>query len=106
MSKKDDEGITINHLHRLNPRNVFAWNMKRLINTMRHGVLSTLDERIPSFTNKDESTTLIRSENEAKAAAKKIFQNVAKPESKYIYLEDLMRFMQEDEALKTMSLFE
>ncbi|XP_031385031.1 mechanosensitive ion channel protein 5-like [Punica granatum] len=106
MSKKDDDGITINHLHRLNPRNVSAWNMKRLINMISHGVLSTLDEQTPSFTNEDESATLIRSENEAKAAARKIFQNVAKPGSKYIYLEDLMRFMQEDEALKTMSLIE
>ncbi|PKI62349.1 hypothetical protein CRG98_017155 [Punica granatum] len=80
--------------------------MKRLINMISHGVLSTLDEQTPSFTNEDESATLIRSENEAKAAARKIFQNVAKPGSKYIYLEDLMRFMQEDEALKTMSLIE
>ncbi|PKI38312.1 hypothetical protein CRG98_041297 [Punica granatum] len=106
MSKKDDEGITIDHLHRLNPRNVSAWNMKRLINMIRHGVLSTLDEQIPSSTKEDESATLIRSEKEAKAAARKIFQNAAKPGSKYIYLEDLMLFMQEDEALKTMSLFE
>lgn len=49
---------------------------------------------------------MIRSENEAKAAARKIFQNVAKPDSKFIYLEDLIRFMRDDEALKTMSLFE
>ncbi|PRQ36346.1 hypothetical protein RchiOBHm_Chr4g0390441 [Rosa chinensis] len=30
LSKKSGEvGITIDHLHRLNPKNVSAWNMKR-----------------------------------------------------------------------------
>ncbi|KAJ6724690.1 MECHANOSENSITIVE ION CHANNEL PROTEIN [Salix viminalis] len=54
----------------------------------------------------EKSATKIRSEIEAKAAARKIFQNVARPGSRYIYLDDLMRFMQDDEAAKTMSLFE
>ncbi|GLT41675.1 hypothetical protein SLA2020_157200 [Shorea laevis] len=58
--------------------------MKRLMNIIGHGALSTLDE--------------------AKIAAKKILQNVAKPSSKYIYLEDIERFMRDDKALKTMSL--
>ncbi|KAK5772678.1 mechanosensitive ion channel protein 6 [Gossypium arboreum] len=104
--EKDDKGITIDHLHKLNPKNVSAWNMKRLMNIIRHGALSTLDEQIQDSTQEDESATQIRSEYEAKAAARKIFQNVAKPGSKYIYLEDIERFLPEDEALKTMSLFE
>ncbi|XP_022717804.1 LOW QUALITY PROTEIN: mechanosensitive ion channel protein 6-like [Durio zibethinus] len=104
--EKDDKGITIDHLHKLNPKNVSAWNMKRLMNIIRHGALSTLDEQIQDSTHEDESATQIRSEYEAKVAARKIFQNVAKPGSKYIYLEDIERFLQEDEALKTMSLFE
>ncbi|XVF79092.1 hypothetical protein PTKIN_Ptkin14bG0191600 [Pterospermum kingtungense] len=104
--EKDDKGITIDHLHKLNPKNVSAWNMKRLMNIIRHGALSTLDEQIQDATNEDESATQIRSEYEAKAAARKIFQNVAKPGSKYIYLEDIERFLEEDEAFKTMSLFE
>ena len=78
LSKKSDEGITIDHLHKLNPNNVSAWNMKRLINMVRHGALTTLDEQILDSTNDDEHATQIRSENEAKAAAKKIFQNVAR----------------------------
>ncbi|TXG74839.1 hypothetical protein ES288_1Z006000v1 [Gossypium darwinii] len=102
----NDKGITIDHLHKLNPKNVSAWNMKRLMNIIRHGALSTLDEQIQDSTQEDESATQIRSEYEAKAAARKIFQNVAKPGSKYIYLEDIERFLPEDEALKTMSLFE
>ncbi|CAI9758018.1 unnamed protein product [Fraxinus pennsylvanica] len=99
-SKKEDEGgITIDHLHRLNQKNISARNMKRLINIVRKGVLSTL-------TNEDESAVQITSEKQAKAAAKKIFYNVVKPGSEFIYLEDLMRFMREDEALKATCLFE
>ncbi|KAM7479483.1 hypothetical protein LguiA_027696 [Lonicera macranthoides] len=103
---KQDEGITIDHLHRLNPDNVSAWNMKRLMNIVRNGTLSTLDEQILGSTQDDESTTQIRSEREAKVAARKIFRNVAKPRNKFIYLDDLMRFLREEEALKTMNLFE
>lgn len=77
-SKGDDQGITIDHLHKLNPKNVSAWNMKRLMKLVRHGTLSTLDEQILDSTTEDESATQIRSECEAKAAAKKIFQNVAR----------------------------
>ncbi|KAK8620417.1 hypothetical protein V6N13_066895 [Hibiscus sabdariffa] len=104
--EKDDKGITIDHLHKLNPKNVSAWNMKRLMNIIRHGALSTLDEQIQGSAQEDESATQIRSEYEAKVAARKIFRNVAKPGSKFIFLEDIERFLPDDEALKTMSLFE
>ncbi|KAF4350549.1 hypothetical protein G4B88_030082 [Cannabis sativa] len=106
LSKDSEEGITIDHLHKLNPKNVSAWNMKRLMRMVRNGALTTLDEQIMDSTHGDESATQIRSEVEAKAAAKKIFHNVARRGSKFIYLEDIMRFMREDEAHKTMSLFE
>ncbi|KAK4798267.1 hypothetical protein SAY86_030593 [Trapa natans] len=105
-STKVDDGITMDYLQRLNTKNVSAWKMKRLINIVRNGVLTTLGEQINNTTHDDESVHLIRSENEAKAAARKIFQNVAKPGAKYIYLGDLMRFMTEDEALRTMYLCE
>ncbi|KAI9123577.1 hypothetical protein K1719_004877 [Acacia pycnantha] len=106
LSHKSDDGITIDHLHKLNPKNVSAWNMKRLMNMVRNGTLSTLDEQTPDSTEDDKNATQIRSENEAKAAAKKIFQNVAGRGCSFIHLEDLMRFMREDEAEKTMDLFE
>ncbi|KAF5443748.1 hypothetical protein F2P56_036283 [Juglans regia] len=107
MSKKgEDQGISIEQLHKLNPKNVSAWNMKRLMTIVRNGTFATLDGQILDAPNKDESKTHIYSESEAKAAAKKIFHIVAKPRAKYIYLEDLMRFLREDEALKTMGLFE
>ncbi|BAT93664.1 hypothetical protein LR48_Vigan02g257400 [Vigna angularis] len=108
LSKGSDDGnvITIDNLNKLNPNNISAWNMKRLMNMVRHGALSTLDEQILDSANEDENATQIRSENEAKSAAKKIFQNVARRGCRYIYPDDLMRFMQEDEAAKTMNLFE
>lgn len=109
LSRNPDEqnqGISIDHLHKLNPKNVSAWNMKRLIKIVRYGVISTLDEQILDSKREDDSTTQIRSEYEAKAAARKIFRNVAKPRSKYIYLKDLSCFLREEEALKTMNLVE
>lgn len=106
LAKKEDAGITIDHLHRLNQKNISAWNMKRLMNIIRKGSLSTLDEQLLDSTDQDESAVQITSEVQAKAAAKKIFSNVAKPGSKYIYQEDLMQFMREDEALKTIGFFE
>nr|XP_016470246.1 PREDICTED: mechanosensitive ion channel protein 6-like [Nicotiana tabacum] len=104
--KEKEGGITIDHLHRLNQKNVSAWNMKRLINIVRKGVLSTLDEQLQQSSDDDEAAVEITSEKQAKIAAKKVFNNVAKTDSKFIYLEDIMRFMREDEALKTMQLFE
>ncbi|XAR64232.1 hypothetical protein NMG60_11024497 [Bertholletia excelsa] len=93
-AEKLDEGITIDHLHRLNQKNVSAWNMKRLMNIARKGALSTLDEQIQNFTgDEDEAAVQITNEFQAKAAAKKIFYNVAKPGSK-------------GGALKAMHLFE
>ncbi|KVH96547.1 Like-Sm (LSM) domain-containing protein [Cynara cardunculus var. scolymus] len=98
-----DQALTIDHLHRMNPDNVSAWNMKRLMRIIRHGSLTTLDEQLHD-TYDDETGTEIRSEIEAKRAARKIFMNVTRRRSKYIYLDDLMRFLREDEAVKTMSL--
>ncbi|KAL2254914.1 mechanosensitive ion channel protein 6 [Sesamum indicum] len=103
---QDEQGIPIDKLHKLNHKNVSAWNMKRLMKIVKNGVLTTLDERVLDSSQEDESLTQIRSEYEAIAAARKIFRNVAKPRAKLIYLEDLMRFLQEEEALKTLQLVE
>ncbi|KAL1822912.1 hypothetical protein ACET3Z_009690 [Daucus carota] len=100
-TKEEKEGITIGHLHRLNGKNISAWNMKRLMNIVRKGNLS-IDEQICE----DETAVQIKSETQAKNAAKKIFCNVAKPGSKHIYQDDLMQFMRDDEALTTISHFE
>ncbi|MCL7032588.1 hypothetical protein MKW94_024023 [Papaver nudicaule] len=103
---KKGEGITIDELHRLNQKNISAWKMKRLMNIVRHGVITTVDEQIQGNEEEEESATTITSEFEAKCAAKKIFKNVAKPYSTFIHLEDILRFMNEEEAEKTMNQFE
>jgi len=83
LSKEKGEGISIDMLHKLNQKNVSAWNMKRLMRIVRFGTLTTMDEQIQQATGEgDESATQIRSEYEAKIAAKKIFNNVATPGSK------------------------
>ncbi|KAM7253174.1 hypothetical protein ACFE04_025792 [Oxalis oulophora] len=77
-----------------------AWNMKRIINIIHDG---TLDEQIlDSDHMKDESWWQIKSQGHAKEAAKIIFHKLAKAESEYIYVEDMMRFMGKDEAMKAM----
>lgn len=80
--------------------------MKKLMNIVRKGTLSTLDEQMGDSICEHEGAVQITSEFQAKLAAKKIFCNVAKPGSKHIFQDDLMQFMRGDEALKTMSLFE
>lgn len=106
QTRRQDEGVKLELLYKLNQKNVSAWNMKRFMNIVRHGTLSTIDEQITGAGYEDESSIQIQSEYAAKVAAKKIFNNVAKPGSKHIYLVDLLRFMREDEAIKTMGFFE
>ncbi|XP_073122487.1 mechanosensitive ion channel protein 6-like [Henckelia pumila] len=103
---KEDKGLSIDKLHKLNNKNVSAWNMKRLMNTVKHGVISTLDEQVFDSSQGDEAATQIKSEYEAKVAARKIFRNVAKPGAKFINPIDLMRFLREEEALKTLNVIE
>lgn len=86
ISDKQDQQIPIDHLHKLNQKNISAWNMKRMINIIRHGYLTTLDEKIISSDIEDESSLQIRTECQAKEAAKKIFLKVAKPGSQYVYI--------------------
>ncbi|KAI3730313.1 hypothetical protein L1987_61482 [Smallanthus sonchifolius] len=107
--KKHENGITIDHLHRMNQKNISAWNMNRMVNAINSSMLTTFDEQLEDFAgdgDEDEASTQITSEKQAKIAAKKIFCNVAKPGSKHIYIEDLMRFLINDEALKTIRLFD
>ncbi|KAA8537456.1 hypothetical protein F0562_026857 [Nyssa sinensis] len=106
ISKRQDERITIERLHKLNRKTVSAMRMKRLISIVQSGVLNSLDEHLAKSADEDESSLRIRDEYEAKAAAKKIFKNVARRGSKYIHMEDLKHFMNEVDTLKIMHLFE
>jgi len=79
---KQQDAISIDQLHKLNQKNVSAWNMKRLMKMVRNGTLTTLDEQLVREDGEDESAMQIKSEFEAKIAARKIFRNVARPGSK------------------------
>jgi len=81
-TSKREDAISIDQLHKLNQKNVSAWNMKRLMKIVRNGTLTTLDEQLVHEHGEDESAMQIRSEFEAKIAARKIFHNVARPGSK------------------------
>ncbi|KAG9149038.1 hypothetical protein Leryth_010647 [Lithospermum erythrorhizon] len=109
MSKKQQEkaDITVGNLHRLNQENISAWNMNKMVHMVRQGMLlSTLDERLQESGGEDESTVEIMNESQAKAAAKNIFYNVANTGSKCIYLEDLKKFMSNDDAVNTLDHIE
>ncbi|GMN34879.1 hypothetical protein TIFTF001_004953 [Ficus carica] len=104
-SERHDKKIPIDYLHKMNPKNISAWNVRRMITTIRNGSLTTLEERILNSDTDDESSLQIKTECQAKEAERKIFFRVAKPGSQYIFLEDLMHFMSKDEAMRTMHLF-
>ncbi|KAK6941336.1 hypothetical protein RJ641_026713 [Dillenia turbinata] len=59
-----------------------------------------------SIFHRYEQKEEIKSEMEAKAAAYRIFENVAKPGHKYIDEEDLLHFMKKEEVDNLFSLFE
>lgn len=70
-----EEGITIDYLHRLNQKNISSWNMKRLMKFVRYRGISTLAHVIEQTTAESQDDTQdmeIHSEWQAKAAAKKI----------------------------------
>jgi hypothetical protein len=78
---KPGSGITVEHLHKLNRKNVSAFNMKRLINMVRHHGVATLGQGLDGAVAEDSEgmDTEIRSEWQAKAVAKEIFENVPRP---------------------------
>ncbi|KAL2609779.1 hypothetical protein R1flu_028352 [Riccia fluitans] len=100
----EEEAISVDHLTKLDQRNVSAWNMKRLIHIIRFSSLThSLEETVHSEAGQQ---TEIQSEWQAKKAAKQIFKNVARKGHKYISEDDLLRFMREDEVNKALHLFE
>lgn len=55
------------------PKEVMCWNAKRLLSIILDGALATLDEQVlEAYANESD-----QSEDEAKAAARRIFHNVA-----------------------------
>ena len=78
---KPGSGITVEHLHKLNRKNVSAFNMKRLINMVRHQGVATFGQGLDGVAAEDQEgmDTEIRSEWQAKAVAKEIFEHVPRP---------------------------
>ncbi|XP_042976933.1 mechanosensitive ion channel protein 10 isoform X2 [Carya illinoinensis] len=116
LKKEKDEGkeggkeevIDVDKLKKMKQDKVSAWTMKGLINVIRTSGLSTISNTLESLDDdeceqKDEEIT---SEWEAKAAAYRIFNNVAKLGSKYIDEEDLLRFMKMEEVDNVLPLIQ
>ncbi|KAH7432464.1 hypothetical protein KP509_07G023800 [Ceratopteris richardii] len=109
ISAPEEQAIDISDLHRLNQRNISAWNMKRMINFVRYRSVCTLAQVIDNAGNQLEEEPQdveIESEWQARTVARRIFKNVAKPGARFIVRDDLLRFMREREADKAMTLFE
>ncbi|KAL2945138.1 Mechanosensitive ion channel protein 10 [Bienertia sinuspersici] len=103
-----EEVINVEKLHKINQEKVSAWTMKGLINVIRRTKLSTISNSLDYDEDDEmgEQNKEITNEWEAKVAAVKIFNNVAKSGCKYIEEEDLLRFMKMDEVNRVFPLFE
>lgn len=79
--KGEEQGvIDVSKLHKMKQEKVSAWTMKGLINVIRTSGLMTISNTIESFDGGAEHKDMeITNEWEAKAAAYRIFKNVAKP---------------------------
>ncbi|KAH9295981.1 hypothetical protein KI387_039569, partial [Taxus chinensis] len=98
--------INIEKLQKLNQKNISAWNMKRLIRMIRHSRIATIANTIDRSVNFHKHNTEITSECQAAVAAKRIFENVAKPGTECIEEDDLLRFMRKNEVSRVFPQFE
>ncbi|KAK4792935.1 hypothetical protein SAY86_023370 [Trapa natans] len=110
--KKDsarEDVIDVDKLHKMKQGKVSAWTMKGLIDVIGGSGLSTLSGSLNADDEDDDDAKKnkeITNEWEAKAAAYRIFMNVAKPGSKFIDEEDLLRFMKKEDVDNVIPLFE
>ncbi|XP_058771007.1 mechanosensitive ion channel protein 6-like isoform X2 [Vicia villosa] len=92
---KDGDGVTLNLLHKLNPKFVLSLEMKSLVKTFTYGALDL----------EDDHSTLVTTEKDANAATEQIFRNIAMCGSRSIDIEDLMPFMIETQAAQIVNHF-
>lgn len=106
--EKKEEVIDVDKLKKMKHGKISAWTMKGLINVISGSGLSTLSNNLDQSDEEDgeKKDEEITSEWEARAAAYRIFRNVAKPHSKYIEEDDLLRFMKKEEVDNVIPLFE
>ncbi|KAF6140559.1 hypothetical protein GIB67_035586 [Kingdonia uniflora] len=104
---EEQEVIDVSKLHKMKQEKVSAWTMKGLINVISNTGLTTISNTIDQldYERGEQKDKEITSEWEAKAAAYRIFRNVAKQGSKYIDEDDLLRFLNKEEVRNVMPLF-
>ncbi|KAG2398645.1 Mechanosensitive channel of small conductance-like 10 MscS-Like protein [Vigna angularis] len=108
LNKKEGEKgkvIDADKLKKMTQKKVSPLTMKGLINVIRSSGLSTISYAQDDDENEQKDNE-INSGWEAKAAAYRIFMNVAKPGHKYIEIDDLLRFMKIEEVENLLPLFE
>lgn len=105
---KKEEVIDVEKLKKMSQEKVSAWTMKGLMNVIHGSGLSTISNELEDVVDEEneKKDKEITSEWEAKAAAYRIFRNVAKPGRKYIEEEDLLRFLKKEEVDNVLVMFE
>ncbi|KAK3213447.1 hypothetical protein Dsin_018153 [Dipteronia sinensis] len=106
--EKKEEVIDVEKLKKMKQEKISAWTMKGLVNVISGSGLSTISNTLKNYDDEEveQKDKEITSEWEAKAAAYRIFTNVAKHGSKYIEEDDLLRFMKKEEVDNLLPLFE
>ncbi|OVA11626.1 Mechanosensitive ion channel MscS [Macleaya cordata] len=104
----EQQVIDVAKLNKLKQDEVSSWTMKLLSDMVNATKLSTISNTVDEFYDEEDvqKDVEITSEWEAMAAAYQIFRNVAKPGCKYIYEEDLHRFLCKEEVWNVFPLFE
>ncbi|KAL1823908.1 mechanosensitive ion channel protein 10 isoform X2 [Daucus carota subsp. sativus] len=103
-----EEVIDIEKLKKMRRKRVSAWTIGGLIKVIRSSGLSTVSGALDEIDDEEEhgqKQGSITNEWEAKAAAYRIFNNVAKHGSKFIQEDDLLDFMTVEEVDKLLLLF-
>ncbi|XAR53469.1 hypothetical protein NMG60_11022034 [Bertholletia excelsa] len=103
------EVINVDKLHKIKQEKVSAWTMGGLIKVIQGSHLSTLTGALSESSDDEGNETKdkeITCEWEAKAAADRIFEKIARPHFEYIEKEDLFAFMKKEEVEHAFSTFE
>ncbi|XP_075512866.1 mechanosensitive ion channel protein 10-like [Primulina tabacum] len=101
------EVINVDKLYKIRREKVSAWTMGGLIKVINSSGLTTVSELIDDSLEEEHGEPKeITSEVGARAAAKRIFRNVAKYGHKYIEQDDLLLFMPKEEVDNAFPLFE
>ncbi|XP_057506792.1 mechanosensitive ion channel protein 10-like [Actinidia eriantha] len=110
--KKDKEGkkeeVNVEKLQKMKQETISAWTMRGLIQVIQGSGLYTISNALEDCVDDEgeQKDKEITNEWEAKAAAYRIFQNVARPGHKYIDEEDLLHFMKKEEVDNVLPLIE